>query len=53
MKESACALLGHGERRPAIRVSIGTPEQNQILLHSIRRIIANGASSPIDSSANR
>jgi histidinol-phosphate aminotransferase len=45
--------LGAWGAPTSIRVSIGTPEQNQILLHSIRRIIANGASSPVDSSANR
>jgi histidinol-phosphate aminotransferase len=45
--------LGAWGAPTSIRVSIGTPDQNQILLHSIRRIIANGASSPIDSSANR
>jgi histidinol-phosphate aminotransferase len=37
----------------SIRVSIGTPEQNRILLHSIRKIIANRPSASSDVSANR
>jgi histidinol-phosphate aminotransferase len=44
--------LGAWGAPSSIRVSIGTPEQNQILLLSIRRIVANGTSSPVDSSAN-